>query len=396
MHTPPRNALGEPLRAAHTQIPADIASAADYERHAIHHIEAHAWQHIQGGADQNLTVAHNRAALDRWQLLPQPLAAVQSGSTRTQLLGHALASPLLLAPVAYQRLVHPDGELATMRAAMALRTGMVVSTLSSHTLEAIAQAGQAAAQEMGHDAPRWFQLYLQPQRAHSAQLIRRAEAAGYTAIVWTVDASIKRSGFPLPYGVEAANLRGMPATPHTSALQGPILFDTPLIQQAPTWDDLRWLRAQTRLPLVVKGVLSPAQAQQAVALGADAVVVSNHGGRVLDGVVSPVDVLPHIRQAVGPNVPLLLDSGVRYGTDVVKALALGANAVLIGRPQVHALATAGLLGVAHLLHVLRAELELAMAHLGCASVADITPAVLWTATAPHAATCPPARPTHLQ
>jgi 4-hydroxymandelate oxidase len=377
MHAPQLNALGAPVRAAHSQIPADIACAADYERHAIHHIEAHAWRHIQGGADQNLTLTHNRQAWDGLRLLPQPIADLRHAHTRTTLLGHDLASPILLAPVAYQCLAHPEGELATVRAATALQTGMLVSTLSSYTLEDIAQAGQAAAAEMGQGAPRWFQLYLQPDRAHSLQLIRRAEAAGYTAIVWTVDASIKRSGFALPYGVEAANLRDMPSATHTSALQGPMLFGTPLMQQAPSWDDLRWLRAHTQLPLIVKGILSPAQARQAVAYGAAALVVSNHGGRVLDGVVSPVEVLPAIAAAVGAGTPLLVDSGVRYGTDVVKALALGAHAVLIGRPQMHALATAGLLGVAHLLHLLRAELELAMAHLGCARVADITPNILW-------------------
>lgn len=372
-----RNALGEAVRAAHTQIPADIRCAEDYERHAIHHIEAQAWQHIQSGADQNLTLAHNRAALDALRLVPQPVADLRHAHTRIELLGQTLASPLLLAPVAYQRLVHPEGELATVRAAMALQTGMVVSTLSSFTLEEIAQAGQAAATEMGHSTPRWFQLYMQPAREHSLLLIRRAEAAGYTAIVWTVDASIKRSGFALPHGVEAANLHGMPSTQHTPPLLGPILFGTPLMQQIPTWDDLRWLRAQTQLPIIVKGILSPAQAQQAVDLGADALIVSNHGGRVLDGVVSPIEVLPAIAQAVQGQVPLLLDSGVRHGTDVVKALALGASAVLIGRPQLYALATAGLVGVAHLLHLLRAELELTMAQLGCATVADITPTVLW-------------------
>lgn len=372
-----RNALGEAVRAAHTQIPADIRCAADYERHAIHHIEAQAWQHIQSGADQNLTLAHNRAALDALRLVPQPVADLRHAHTRIELLRQTLASPLLLAPVAYQRLVHPEGELATVRAAMALQTGMVVSTLSSFTLEEIAQAGQAAATEMGHSTPRWFQLYMQPAREHSLLLIRRAEAAGYTAIVWTVDASIKRSGFALPHGVEAANLRGMPSTQHTPPLLGPILFGTPLMPQIPTWDDLRWLRAQTQLPIIVKGILSPAQAQQAVDLGADALIVSNHGGRVLDGVVSPIEVLPAIAQAVQGQVPLLLDSGVRHGTDVVKALALGASAALIGRPQLYALATAGLVGVAHLLHLLRAELELTMAQLGCATVADITPAVLW-------------------
>ncbi|HEY4664421.1 MAG TPA: alpha-hydroxy acid oxidase, partial [Comamonas sp.] len=276
MHHSTLNALGEAIRAPHVQIPSDIVCAADYERHAIHHIEAHAWKHIQGGADQNLTLTHNREAFDQLRLLPQPIADVCHAHTRTSVLGHGLASPILLAPVAYQRLAHPEGELATVRAVMALQTGMVVSTLSSFTLEEIAQTGQAAAAEMGTDAPRWFQLYLQPDREHSLQLVRRAEATGYTAIVWTVDASIKRSGFPLPYGVEAANLRGMPTTQHTSPLQGPILFGTPLVQQAPTWDDLRWLRTHTQLPLIVKGVLSPNQAQQAVDLGADALIVSNH------------------------------------------------------------------------------------------------------------------------
>ena len=381
MTTAALNALGDPLRAPLPQLPADIACACDYERHAIHHVEAAAWRHIQGGSDQNLTVQHNRAAFDALRLLPQPIAAQRSATpgyhTRRELLGQTLSSPLLLAPVAYQKLVHPEGELASMRAAMALDTGMVVSTLSSHTLEDIASAGQAAAHEMHSQAPRWFQLYLQPDRTHSLELLRRAEAAGYTAIVWTVDASIKRSGFPLPYGVDAANLRGMPSVQHTSPLQGPMVFGTPLMAQIPSWDDLRWLRAHTALPLIVKGVLAPAQAQQAVALGADALIVSNHGGRVLDGVVSPLDVLPAIAQAVGPHVPLLLDSGVRHGTDVVKALALGARAVLIGRPLLYALATAGLLGVAHLLHLLRAELELAMAQLGCTCLDDITPEILW-------------------
>lgn len=378
------NALGAPVRAALAHIPADILCAADYERHAIHHIAAPAWQHIQGGADQHLTLAHNRSTFDQWRLLPQPVAThagnAHAAHTRIPLLGHTLASPLLLAPVAYQCLAHPEGELATVRAAMALQTGMVVSTLSSHTLEDIAAAGHAAATEMGHsalNAPRWFQLYLQPDRTHSLQLLRRAEAAGYTAIVWTVDASIKRSTFPLPPGVEAANLRGMPNTQHTSALTGPILFDTPLMAQLPTWDDLHWLRTHTQLPIVVKGVLSPRMAQQAIDAGADALIISNHGGRVLDGVVSPLEVLPAIAQAVQGRIPLLLDSGVRYGTDVLKAVALGASAVLLGRPQLYALATAGLLGVAHWLHLLRAELELAMAHTGCQTVADITPDVLW-------------------
>lgn len=369
------NALGQPVQPARAHIAPDIQSLADYTQQAIHHVEAQAWRHIEGGSDQHLTLQHNRAAFDALRLLPQHLADLRQAHTRCSLLGHTLESPIMLAPVAYHRLVHPEGELATMRAAMALQSGMVVSTLSSHCLEDIADTGQQAAQEMGHaGGPRWFQLYFQPQREHTLTLLRRAEAAGYTAIVWTVDASIKRSAFPLPYGVEAANLRDMPAPLHTSHLaQGPILFGTPLALQAPSWDDLAWLRAHTKLPLLVKGVLSPTTARLAVAGGADALIVSNHGGRVLDGTVSPLEVLPAIAAAVGPQVPLLLDSGVRWGTDVFKALALGAQAVLVGRPQLHGLATAGMLGVAHMLHLLRAELELCMAQMGCPTLADIGP-----------------------
>jgi 4-hydroxymandelate oxidase len=351
------NIHGAPVRPAHTRIPADIGCALDYERHAAHHIEAVAWRHIQGGADQNLTLAHNRTALDALRLLPRPLASLRGGHTRLTLLGQAFEHPLLLAPVAYQGLAHPEGEIASVRAAMALRAGYIASTLSSHTL--------------------WFQLYSQPAREHTLALLRRAEAVGYQAIAWTVDASIKRSGFALPPGVEAANLRGYPAVQHTpQAIGGAVLLGTPLADAAPALEDLEWLRAQTRLPLIVKGVLSPRVAAEAVARGADALVVSNHGGRVMDGVPAPIEVLPAIRAAV-PAVPLLLDSGIRWGTDAAKALALGASAVLIGRPQLHALAVAGVQGVAHLLLTLRSELELALAQLGCARLEQLTPEAVW-------------------
>ena len=295
------------------------------------------------------------------------------------MLGQSFDWPLLLAPVAYQRLAHPEGELATARAAMAMRTGMVVSTLSSYTLEEIAQAAHQTTQELGRSGPLWFQLYQQASREHTLTLIRRAEAAGYQALVWTIDAHIKRSSYPLPPGVEAANLRGMPEQRQTSDLMSEhILFGTTLAQSAPTWDDLVWLRAQTQLPLIVKGVLSARAAAKAVELGADALIVSNHGGRVLDGAVSPLEVLPSIRAATPSHIPLLMDSGVRHGTDVLKAIALGASAVMVGRPQMHALAVAGMLGVAHMLYLLRAELELAMAQTGCQDIENIDKNLLTT------------------
>ena len=375
---PALNALGQAVQPPLTRIPADIGALADYARHARQHVEAHAWAHIESGCDHSLTLAHNRQALGRIQLLPEPLPDLSQAHTRLQLLGQPLDWPVLLAPVAYHRLAHPEGEIASVRAAMAMRTGMVVSTLSSYTLEDIAQAAAAACQEMGRTAPLWFQLYSQPDRAHTLSLVRRAEAAGYQALVWTVDANIKRSGYPLPAGVEAANLRGMPQTHQTGDLMSEhILFGTPLATSAPSWSDLEWLRANTQLPLIVKGILSPRAARQAADMGADAIVVSNHGGRVLDTAVSPIDVLAAVRQAVGPQLPLLLDSGVRQGTDVLKALALGAQAVMIGRPQLHSLAVAGTLGTAHMLYLLRSELELAMAQTGCAQLQQISADLLW-------------------
>jgi len=210
-----------------------------------------------------------------------------------------------------------------------------------------------------------------PERYIAA--IKTAEAAGYEAIMLTVDASIKRSSFPLPEGVDAANLRGMPRLQQTAQPRGRILFGTPLLDAAPRWDDLAWLRAQTKLPLIIKGVMSPADACLAIDHGADGIVISNHGGRVLDTMPSALDMLPGIAQVVDGKVPLLIDGGIRRGTDVLKALALGASAVLVGRPQMHALAVAGMAGVAHALLMLRTELELAMAQTGCASLADIGP-----------------------
>ncbi|EFI59428.1 MULTISPECIES: alpha-hydroxy acid oxidase [Comamonas] len=373
------NAAGQPVKPPLTQISAQIGSLADYARLAREHMEAQAWAHLESGADQGLTLAHNRQAFDRIRLCPEPLADLSSAHTRQSLLGQSLDWPLLLAPVAYQRLAHPEGELATVRAAMAMRTGMVVSTLSSCTLEEIAQAAQAAAQELGRSGPLWFQLYQQPTREHTLQLIRRAEDAGYQALVWTVDAHIKRSSYPLPPGVEAVNLRGIPQQRQTGDLMSEhILFGSELARGAPTWDDLVWLRQQTRLPLIVKGLLSARAVAQVVELGADAIVVSNHGGRVLDTAVSALEVLPAIRAATPAHIPLLMDGGVRQGTDVLKAIALGASAVLLGRPQMHALAVAGMVGVAHMLYLLRVELELAMAQTGCASLDQIGARLLTT------------------
>ncbi|NMN07419.1 isopentenyl diphosphate isomerase/L-lactate dehydrogenase-like FMN-dependent dehydrogenase [Novosphingobium sp. SG916] len=355
-------------------LPDDIATLADYERHAAARLAPATWAHIQQGA----TLA-NRAALARWGLVPRMLRALDKGGTATTLFGQIHAAPILLAPVAYHRLAHVQGEIATAQAAAAMNTALVASTLSSVPLEAIAQALRDAAGQLQHPAPppAWFQLYAQPDPAHSLALVRRAEAAGYGVLVFTVDAAIKRAEFVLPDGVGAANLAGFPAQRHHAGAQGQhLVFGSPLARQAPTWETLAWLRRETALPLVVKGLLHPDDALRARDAGADGVIVSNHAGRVLDGVVPALAMLPSIRAALGPGYPLLLDGGIRSGADALKAMALGAQAVLVGAPQLHALAVGGMAGVAHMLHILRTEFELAMAQCGCAHVGEIDPALV--------------------
>lgn len=369
---------GEGVEPPLAAISPDLVSLADYERRASAHIPAASWRHIQSGAGAERSLADNRSQFDAYRLVPRRLVPMQGATTEIELFGLRHAAPLLLAPVAYHRLAHPQGEMAAMGAATALDTTMVVSTLSSQPLEQIADSARQAARDLGRALPPlWFQLYLQPDPAHNEQLVRRAEAAGYQLIVLTVDAAVKLTTFPLPPGVEAANLRDMPSPVQRAEAQaGRILFGTPFADAVPDWESLAWLRRTTRLPIVVKGLLSPDDCRKAVELGADGIIVSNHGGRVLDGLATPMDMLPSIVEAVGGRVPLLLDGGVRTGTDALKALALGASAVLVGRPQLHALAVAGVAGVAHMLHMLRAELELAMLQTGCRTVEDIGPRLL--------------------
>lgn len=350
-------------------IPPDLVAACDYEARARQHLDDNAWAYLQGGAADELSLRDNLAAFQSIALRPRVLRDVRGGHTRLSLFGQTFEHPILLAPVAYQRLFHPDGELATALAANAMGAGMVVSTLASTCLEDI--AGQTT-------APLWFQLYWQGGREASLALVRRAENAGYRALVLTVDAPLsgirnreQRAGFTLPPAANATNLAETPRMPPLAAGASPVFAG--LMALAPSWTDVEWLRRQTSLPLLLKGVLHPEDAVQAVNCGANGLVISNHGGRVLDTTPAPLDVLPEIRARVGPDVALLLDSGIRRGGDVFKALAVGADAVLLGRPYVHALAVAGALGVAHLIKLLREELEVCMALCGCSELREITP-----------------------
>lgn len=362
------------------EIPADTACLADYERHAQARLDPAHWAYLQGGAADEHTIAANLQAWRELSLHPRVLRRLADGHTRTALFDRPMAHPILLAPVAYQQLAHPDGEIGVAYAAAAQEAGLVLSTQSSTPLEDVADAIVGDADR----GPLWMQLYLQHDRGFTRELVMRAVAAGYEAIVLTVDAPTsgardreRRAQFSLPAGISAVNLRHLPTRPERPLAVGQSALFNDLLHDAPSWDDIEWLRAQTRLPIVLKGVLHEDDARQAAALGVKGLIVSNHGGRTLDTAVATATALPRVVEAAGPEVAVLVDGGIRRGTDVLKAIALGARAVLIGRPYVHALATAGALGVAHCIRLLRDELEIAMALSGCATLADITPEVLY-------------------
>ncbi|GIE30570.1 alpha-hydroxy-acid oxidizing enzyme [Actinoplanes italicus] len=317
------------------------------------------WDFAAGGAGAERTLAANRAAFDRVALVPRVLTgSVPDPATR--LLGTGMTMPVAVAPVAYLRMYHPDGDLAVAAAARRAGIPFTAAMLGSHTIEEI--------------RPDWFQLYWPRDRGLMLDLVRRAERAGCSALMVTVDMPVMarrdrdvRNRFTLPDGVTAANL-----VPDGRAREGStvVAHTNTLFDPAVSWADLDWLRSRTALPIALKGVLDPRDAARAVAAGVDAVVVSNHGGRQLDGAVPAVDALPGVREAVGEHSQVLLDSGVRSGLDVVRALALGADGVLIGRPLVWALSVGGTDGAAHVLRSLRDELCEVLALTGCGTVGD--------------------------
>jgi len=364
------------------RVPDQVVSLADHEAHARTRLDDNAWAYFSGGAADELTLNANRQAWDALQLLPRVLRPLAGGHTRVQLLGRTLAHPILLAPVAYQTLAHPDGELATAHAAAALGAGLVLSTQAGVPLETVARA---VLPEAGR-GPLWFQLYLQHDHGFTRELVQRVEAAGYEALVLTVDAPTsgardreRRAGFRLPPGVRAVNLDGLPPAPAVALGAGQSALFDGLLRHAPTWDDVAWLQAQTRLPVLLKGVLHEDDARQAARFGLGGVIVSNHGGRTLDTLPATAHVLPRISAAVQGDLPVLVDGGIRRGTDVLKAMALGASAVLLGRPYVYGLANAGAVGVAHVLRLLRDELEIAMALCGCRQLDQARPSLLYPA-----------------
>ncbi|HVW20489.1 MAG TPA: alpha-hydroxy acid oxidase, partial [Opitutaceae bacterium] len=331
-------------------IPREIACAGDYEALARERMSAQAWAYLSGGAGDEITLRRNREAFDAIPLRGRVLAELSGGDTGLELFGQAFDFPILLAPVAYLKLAHAEGEVAAALGAAAAEAGLVLSTHASAALEEVAAA--APSRRL------WFQLYVQPDREFTAALVRRAEEAGYSALVVTLDAPVggarnreQRAGFALPPGIEAVNTRGMPQVPAHRGRRGAPLCGG-ILEGAPTWKDVDWLRSLTRLPILLKGIMSPEDAARAVDAGASGLVVSNHGGRTLDRLPASIEVLPAIADGVKGRVPVLLDGGIRRGTDVLTALALGASAVLVGRPYVHGLAAAGAPGVAHVINLL--------------------------------------------
>ncbi len=330
-----------------------IVNVADYAEAARETVAPEVWCYFEGGAGDEVTLRGNVAAYERWQLRPRMLVDVSGVTTATTLLGTEVASPLGIAPFAMQRLLDPEGELATARAAAAAGVLMTVSTLTTRTHAAIAAAG---------DGPRWFQLYVLKDRSRTLDHMHEAREAGYSALVLTVDA---------PYiGRRERDLRlGFQNPPPDLDLPYANLFEmTPEL----TWRDLEWIRAEMPLPVVLKGILTREDAELAVEHGADAVWVSNHGGRQLDGVPAGLEALPEVAEAVAGRCEVYVDGGIRRGTDVLKALALGADAAFAARAFACALAVDGEAGVAHALSLLQEEIGLGLGLLGCTSPEDVT------------------------
>ncbi|GAB1541051.1 alpha-hydroxy acid oxidase [Scytonema sp. NUACC21] len=348
----------------------------EYEKLAVECISQMALDYYASGAWDEVTLRDNRAAFERYKLRPRMLVDVSKRNLATQVLGQPIQMPLLVAPMAFQCLADPQGEIATAKAAASAGVGMVLSTMSTKSIEEVAVAPDGTLA----DTPQWFQLYIHKDRGLTRGLVERAYQAGYKALCVTVDAPVlgrrerdKHNEFALPPGLELANLVNVSGLniPHQEGESGLFAYFAQQLDPAVTWKDLEWLQSLCPLPLVLKGILRGDDAARAVEYGAKAIVVSNHGGRQLDGAIASLDALVEVVEAVDGRAEILIDGGIRRGTDILKALALGAKAVLVGRPILWGLAVAGQPGVARVIELLRDELDVAMALSGCASVNDI-------------------------
>eukprot|EP01133_Synstelium_polycarpum_P003898 gene3898-4509_t len=331
------------------------------------------YDYYASGSNAQITLADNVNAYSRIRLVPRCMVDVSQVNMQTEIFGHSLASPIIIAPTAMQRMAHKDGECATWNAAQAAGTIMTLSSLATTSVEELGKHSDGK--------PGWFQLYVFRDRAIAQRLVERAERAGFSAIMLTVDTPFLgnrladyKNEFSLPAGLQMANFTDLP----NSDIQGGLnQYVAKMIDSGLTWKDIKWLKSITRLPVLVKGIMCPEDAVLAVDNGVDGIIVSNHGARQLDTSPATVDVLPYIVKAVNNRVPVIMDGGIRCGTDVLKALAYGAKAVLIGRPVLWGLAAGGQEGVSKVLAILNRDLALAMALAGVESVAKIQPSMIW-------------------
>jgi L-lactate dehydrogenase (cytochrome) len=368
------------VRGLGGEVPSVPVAVEELERLAHEAMDERAANYVFAGAGAEQTMRANRDAFGRYRIVPRMLRDVAVRDLSTTVLGTAMPAPLMLAPIGVQKVVHEDGELATAHAAAALGVPMIVSTNSHFTLEEIAAAGG--------EAPRWFQLYWPNDRSLAESMVKRAETAGYGAIVLTVDTfvpgwksrDLQQAWLPFLNGMGVANYfqdpvfrAGLEKTPEED--QGAATGHFLGVQANPslTWDDLAWLRDRTSLPIVVKGIQHVDDAREAVRRGIDGIIVSNHGGRQVDGAIASLDALGSIAEAVGDELTVLFDSGIRGGADAIKALALGADAVCVGRPYIWGLALEGQQGVETVLKMILAELDLTMALCGYTSPDQLGP-----------------------
>ncbi len=343
-----------------------ILALADFEPAARECLPHAVYEYVASAAGDEVTYRENEEAFNRLKLRPRVLRDVAKLDTRVTLFGDTLAHPILLAPTAYQRMSHPEGEVATARGAGAAGAVFILSTSGTASVEECVAASAA---------PVWFLLYWQSDRAFNQALVARIEASGAKALGVTVDTPVlgdrrrqQRAEFELPAEMVTPHLND-----RNTGLRGVSAPQRAIL----TWRDVEWLRSLTKLPFVLKGILDPDDAARAIDVGADALIVSNHGARNLDTLPATIEALPAIAERVDGRIPILIDGGIRRGTDVLKSLALGATAVLIGRPYVYALAVGGAAGVTHCVDLLRKELEVGMTLTGRATIAEIDRTLIW-------------------
>lgn len=358
-------------------------SFAEWMNRAREVMEKSAFDYVAGGAGREETILANRESFAHWRIQPRMLHNVSERNLGVSLFGHSFPSPFLLAPISIQGIVHPDAERASAGAAASLGVPFVLSNVSSLSMENVAAV-------MGK-SPRWFQLFWGKDPDVTTSMLHRAEASGYSAIVVTLDLpvygwrerDIRNGFFPFREGAGIANYVSDPAfraklkSPPEKDMKAAIaLFGSIFFNPGLTWKDIPFLRQQTKLPILLKGILQPRDAEMAIEQGVDGVIVSNHGGRQVDGAVAALDALPQVSRVVKKRIPVLMDSGIRGGADIIKAIALGASAVLVGRPYIYGLAVAGETGVRRVLENLLADLDATMASAGAASIFDLNRSML--------------------